>query len=139
MLPLKSLPVESYRRPEEPYCRPEPEFTEGWFDCVADWPADCAPAVVEATSACRYAGVRDVRAATGTTAIDTGELETVGATAAPFTGLPWPGIIVIMATAVTAARPRSVIAPVIIPVRKLTSSSRALMVARIPSPEPVIR
>ena len=41
--------------------------------------------------------------------------------------------------AVAAARTASVIVPGITPVRKLISSSRALMAARMPDPEPTIR
>lgn len=95
------------------------------------------PDAVEPTTGCRDAGVPGDDAATGTIPTDTGEIAVVG-TAAPVTGPPWLGITVITAAA-AAARPRSVIVPVIIPARKLTSSSRALMAARMPRPDPVIR
>jgi hypothetical protein len=84
------------------------------------------------------AGVRGVGAVTGTTAAATGELAAAGVPAAPLTGLPWLGVTV-STTAAAAVRTRSVIAPVIIPLRKLTSSSRALMAARMPGHEPAVR
>lgn len=68
-----------------------------------------------------------------------GELAAAGVPAAPFTGLPWLGVTVKRTAAAAAATARSVIAPVIIPVRKLTSSSLALMAARTPGREPAVR
>jgi hypothetical protein len=62
-----------------------------------------------------------------------------GVPAAPLTGLPWLGVPVNTTAAAAAATARSVIAPVTIPVRKLTSSSRALMAARTPGREPTVR
>lgn len=61
-----------------------------------------------------------------------------GAPAARFTALPLLGITVSTTAAVAAARTRSVIAPAVTPVRKLTSSSRALMAARMPGHEPTV-
>jgi hypothetical protein len=61
-----------------------------------------------------------------------------GAPAARFTALPWPGITVSRTAAAAAAKTRSVIAPAVTPVRKLTSSSRALMAARMPGHEPTV-
>jgi len=86
-------------------------------------------------------GGADVRAddsAAGTEAAVTGELDAAGTAAAAFAVPPWPGSTVIMTTAVAAATTRSEIAPVIIPVRKLTSSSRALMAARKPGRAPAV-
>jgi hypothetical protein len=85
------------------------------------------------------AGVRGVGAVTGTAAPATGELAATGVPAAPLTGLPWLGVTVSTTAAAAAVRARSVIAPVIIPLRKLTSSSRALMAARTPGHEPTVR
>jgi hypothetical protein len=85
------------------------------------------------------AGVRGVGAVTGTTAAATGELAAAGVPAAPLTGLPWLGVTVSTTPAAAAVRTRSVIAPVIIPLRKLTSSSLALMAARMPGHEPAVR
>jgi hypothetical protein len=72
----------------------------------------------------------------GTAAAATGELNGAGAPMARFTVLPLLGITVSTTAAVAAARTRNVIAPAITPVRKLTSSSRALMAARMPGHEP---
>lgn len=83
--------------------------------------------------------MRGVGAVSGTAAAATGELVVAGATAAPFTGLPWLGVTVSTTAAAAAVMTRSVIAPVIIPLRKLTSSSRALMAARMPGHEPAVR
>ena len=83
------------------------------------------------------AGVGGATAVTGTVAA--GELAAAGVPAAPFTGLPWLGVTVNTTAAAAAATARSVIAPVTIPVRKLTSSSRALMTARTPGREPAVR
>jgi hypothetical protein len=85
------------------------------------------------------AGVRTDDAATGTADAATGELAAAGTPTAPFTGLPWLGSTVSMTAAVAAARARKAITPVIIPVRKLTSSSRALMAARTPGHDPAVR
>lgn len=74
----------------------------------------------------------------GTTAA-TGELATAGVSAALFTGIPLLGIVVIMTAAVATARVTRVMAPVISPVRKLTSSSRALMAVRMPDHGPAVR
>ena len=67
------------------------------------------------------------------------EFAATGVPAAPLTGLPWLGVPVNTTAAAAAATARSVIAPVTIPVRKLTSSSRALMAARTPGREPAVR
>jgi len=67
------------------------------------------------------------------------ELAAAGAPAALFTGLPWLGVTVSTTAAVAAPRTRSAAAAAIIPLRKLTSSSRALMAARMPGREPTIR
>jgi hypothetical protein len=85
------------------------------------------------------AGVRGVGAVSGTAAAATGELVAAGTAAAPFTGLPWLGVTVSATAAAAAVMTRSEIAPVIIPLRKLTSSSRALMAARMPGHEPAVR
>jgi hypothetical protein len=82
-------------------------------------------------------GARSVGAATGVTAAATGALVAVGT--ARFTGLPWLGITVRTTAAVAAATASSVTAPAAIPVRKLTSSSRALMAVRMPGHEPTAR
>jgi hypothetical protein len=78
-------------------------------------------------------------AAAGPVAPAAGELAAAGAPAALFAGLPWLGVTVSTTAAVAAPRTRSVAAAAIIPVRKLTSSSRALMAARMPGREPAIR
>jgi hypothetical protein len=85
------------------------------------------------------AGVRGDGVVTGTTAAAAGELTAAGVPAALATGLPWLGVTVSTTTAAAAARARSVTAPVITPVRKLTSSSRALMAARMPGHDPAVR
>jgi hypothetical protein len=82
--------------------------------------------------------VRGNGAVTGTAGAATGELA-AGVPAALFTGLPWLGVTVSTTAAAAAARARSVTAPVITPARKLTSSSRALMAARMPGHEPAVR
>jgi hypothetical protein len=83
--------------------------------------------------------VRGNGAVTGTAGAATGELTAAGVPAALFTGLPWLGVTVSTTAAAAAARARSVTAPVITPARKLTSSSRALMAARMPGHEPAAR
>jgi len=104
--------------------------------------AGCAPAAGadggELASGSVRPGVRSDGAAAGTTAVTTGEL-VAGTSAARFTALPWLGSTVTTTAAVAAARTTSVIAPAIAPVRKLTSSSRALMAARMPGHEPTFR
>jgi hypothetical protein len=94
----------------------------------------------ELASGSRRPGGRSDGAATGTTtAAATGELAVVGAPAARFTGLPWLGITVSTTAAAAAARTKSAITPAVTPVRKLTSSSRALTAARMPGHEPTVR
>lgn len=84
-----------------------------------------------------WAGMRGDAVVTGTAAA--AELTAAGGPAAPFTGLPWLGVTVSTTAAAAAATARSVTAPVITPVRKLTSSSRALMAVRMPGHEPTAR
>jgi hypothetical protein len=84
-----------------------------------------------------WAGVRGDAVVTGTATA--AELTAAGVPAALFTGLPWLGVTVSTTAAAAAATTRSVTAPVITPVRKLTSSSRALMAARMPGHEPAVR
>ncbi|HEX3515875.1 MAG TPA: hypothetical protein VHT26_17925 [Trebonia sp.] len=91
----------------------------------------------EVTSRRLLADVGGVAAVTGTVAA--GELAAAAVPAALFTGLPWLGVTVSTTAAAAAATARSVIAPVTIPVRKLTSSSRALMTARTLGREPAVR
>lgn len=67
------------------------------------------------------------------------ELVAAGVPAARLTGLPWLGRTVSTTAAAAAATTRRVTAAAAIPVRKLTSSRRALTAARIPAPEPVVR
>jgi hypothetical protein len=86
-----------------------------------------------------WAGVRGDGVVTGTAAAATWELAAADVPAVLFTGLPWLGVTVSTTAAAAAARARSVTAPVITPVRKLTSSSRALMAARMPGHEPAVR
>jgi hypothetical protein len=80
--------------------------------------------------------VRGDGVAAGTAAA--GELAAAGLPAALVTGLPWLGVTVSTTAAAAAATARSVTAPVITPVRKLTSSSLAFMAARIPGHEPAV-
>jgi hypothetical protein len=86
-----------------------------------------------------WAGVRGDGVVAGTAAAATAELTAAGVPAALFTGLPWLGVTVSTMAAAAAATARSVTAPDITPVRKLTSSSRALMAARMPGHEPTVR
>lgn len=67
-----------------------------------------------------------------------GVLAAAGAPTARFAWLPWLGSTVNATAAAAAARTRSVSAPAVTPVRKLTSSSRALMAARMPGHEPAV-
>jgi hypothetical protein len=83
--------------------------------------------------------VRGDGVVTGTAAAAAGELTAAGVPAALVTGLPWLGVTVSRTAAAAAAKARSVTAPVITPVRKLTSSSRALMAARMPGHDPAVR
>ncbi len=129
---------ESYPWPEsESYPWPESESSADWLACA---PGRVLAAVADGVE--RTFGRRPDEdgdgTAVGTTAA-TGELTGLGISAAPITGLPWLGIAVTTTAAVAAARTASVIVPVITPVRKLISSSRALMAARMPDPEPTIR
>jgi hypothetical protein len=85
----------------------------------------------------RCAGVlaADDDAAAGTDAA-TGDVTTDGVPAVPPIGRPWLGDTASTTIAVAAATATSAIAPVIMPVRKLISSSRALTAARMPGHEP---
>ena len=69
----------------------------------------------------------------------TGDVATDAVPAVLLVRRPWLGETASTTIAVTPATARSVIAPVIMPVRKLISSSRALMAARIPGDEPASR
>ena len=73
------------------------------------------------------------------TATATGDVTTDGVPAVSCAGRPWPDDTVITTAAVAAAKARSAIAPVVIPVRKLTSSSRAFTAARMPGHGPTAR
>jgi hypothetical protein len=87
---------------------------------------------------CAVAGAEGT--ATGTVAASvTRELAAAGAAETRFACLPWLGTTVSTSAAVAAARTRNVTAPASTPVRKLTSSSRALTAARIPGHEPAVR
>jgi hypothetical protein len=85
------------------------------------------------------AGGRADGATAGTREAATGEPAMTGAPPPMLTWVPWLGRTVRTTAAVAAAKTRSAIAPVTIPVRKLTSSSRALMAVRMPGHEPAIR
>jgi hypothetical protein len=108
--------------------------------CGAGGVAGAVAAAGELTSRTLWAGVDGDAAVTGTvTAAElAAELAAAGVPTAPLTGLPWLGVTVSMTAAAAAATARSVIAPVTIPLRKLTSSSRALMAARTPGREPAV-
>jgi hypothetical protein len=72
-------------------------------------------------------------------ALAAGELAAAGVAGAappPPNGLPWLGRTVNTTAAAAAATTTSVIAPAIMPVRKLTSSSCALTAARTPGQVP---
>jgi hypothetical protein len=86
-----------------------------------------------------WADVRGDGVVTGTSGAAARELTAAGVPAALVTGLPWVGVTVSTTAAAAAATARSVTAPVITPVRKLTSSSRALMAARMPGHDPAVR
>jgi hypothetical protein len=112
--------------------------------------ADCDPAADadddgEPPSRGRCAGVRsgdgvgNGDGAADGTATATGDVTTDGVPAVSCAGRPWPDDTVITTAAVAAAKARSAIAPVVIPVRKLTSSSRAFTAARMPGHGPTAR
>jgi hypothetical protein len=86
-----------------------------------------------------WADVRGDGVVSGTAAAAAAELTAACVPAALFTGLPWLGVTVNTMAAAAHAMARSVTAPVMTPVRKLTSSSRALMAARMPGHEPAVR
>jgi hypothetical protein len=129
------LPAGWYRAAELPLARVEPG--ESWLACALDWvPATGADGVLAA-------GIRPVVCGDGTedgvAAGFAGELTAAGATATLFTRPPGPSVTeTTAATAITAtaATATSVTTAVVTPARKLISSSRALMVDRMPGHGP---
>lgn len=112
---------------------------EYWLDCALDGEPATAAVGAELAAARRLADGRGAGVTACTVAGAAGALAATGAVTARLTWLPWLGSTVITTAAAAAARTRSVTAPAAIPVRKLTSSSRALMAARMPGPEPTVR
>lgn len=127
----------------------------GWLACAAASTVGCAafcPAGADVILATAGGAAKDGEftacgrcddgVTAGAVAAVAGELAAAGATGAACAGgaplgeLPWPGSTVNTMAAAAAATTNSVIAPAIIPVRKLTSSSWALMAARTPGRMP---